>query len=168
MYLEKIIVMKAQKGMLQADSVALSSPAGWLLDITKLKLGTSIGEGEFGGELSLVYPPHYELIFVPWPTLVYNEEELCLVSKDVHPCVSPPQLSMKASILARGWQSRPLNVMSQLRPSCRKPQWWREFKAVFTFCKKPLTSHAWTIKTTTLSFCLTRTEIFLSFYFSSI
>ncbi len=33
--------------------VSLSSADGWLLDITKLKLGENIGEGEFGGELSL-------------------------------------------------------------------------------------------------------------------
>lgn len=31
-------------------NTSLSSPAGWLLDITKLTLGESIGEGEFGGE----------------------------------------------------------------------------------------------------------------------
>lgn len=33
--------------------MSLSSPAGWLLDITKLTLGANIGEGEFGGERSL-------------------------------------------------------------------------------------------------------------------
>lgn len=65
MYLVKLIIMKAHKGMLQVDSAALLSPAGWLLDITKLKLGESIGEGEFGGELSLMYSPFYELNFVP-------------------------------------------------------------------------------------------------------
>lgn len=32
-------------------SMCLLSPAGWLLDITKLTLGENIGEGEFGGEL---------------------------------------------------------------------------------------------------------------------
>uniref|UniRef100_A0A8C9YW71 Tyrosine-protein kinase n=1 Tax=Sander lucioperca TaxID=283035 RepID=A0A8C9YW71_SANLU len=37
------------------------SKSGWLLDITKLKLGDNIGEGEFGGELlfDLIYSPYY-------------------------------------------------------------------------------------------------------------
>lgn len=34
------------------DKSSCSSPAGWLLDITKLTLGDNIGEGEFGGEFS--------------------------------------------------------------------------------------------------------------------
>lgn len=38
--------------------MCLSTAAGWLLDITKLTLGENIGEGEFGGELSLVLSTH--------------------------------------------------------------------------------------------------------------
>lgn len=75
MYLVKLIIMKAQKGMLQTDSVAFSSPAGWLLDITKLKLGESIGEGEFGGELSLVYSPYLSLS-------LYPDQHLCTMKKN--------------------------------------------------------------------------------------
>lgn len=51
-----IMIMKACK-KLKVQSVvhvSLSFAAGWLLDITKLKLGENIGEGEFGGELSFI------------------------------------------------------------------------------------------------------------------
>lgn len=34
-----------------SDLFIFLSSAGWLLDITKLRLGENIGEGEFGGEL---------------------------------------------------------------------------------------------------------------------
>lgn len=49
---------------------SLSSPAGWLLDITKLQLGENIGEGEFGGELPVIEFPCYELFFAPSPTFI--------------------------------------------------------------------------------------------------
>lgn len=48
--------------------MSLSSAAGWLLDITKLTLGENIGEGEFGGELSL-YLVFFTCFYQPLCTL---------------------------------------------------------------------------------------------------
>lgn len=45
--------------------MSFSSPAGWLLDISKLTLGENIGEGEFGGEYTFILSTLYLFISLP-------------------------------------------------------------------------------------------------------
>ena len=51
-YTDKILLLLLFINACESVYMCLSA-GGWLLDITKLKLGENIGEGEFGGEHSI-------------------------------------------------------------------------------------------------------------------